>query len=273
MKWIAEVFGTYKPAVGMVHILPLPTSPRYDPAGGMAKIARAARTDLFALQEGGIDAVMFCNEHDRPYSLKADSAVIAAMAYIIGSFINEIVVPFGVDILWDPQAALAVAHATGAKFVREIFTGAYASDMGVWNTDVGAAARYRHNLNADNVRVLYNINAEFAAPLAARPLAETAKSVVFSSLPDGICVSGPMTGHPVQKEDLQTVREVINPVPVFINTGAKRENIAELIQYADGVIVGSSLKFEGNTWNPVDKERVRLFMDILKSARMAERVG
>lgn len=272
MEWITEVFGTQKPAIGMVHILPLPTSPQYDPTGGMEKLVDAAHADLVALQDGGIDALMFCNEHDRPYALKADSAVIAAMSYIVGTFSDLIRVPFGVDILWDPQAALAVALATGARFVREIFTGVFASDMGLWNTDVGATARYRHNLQADHIRVLFNINAEFAAPIAPRPLAETAKSVVFSSLPDGICISGPMTGHPVRKEDLLTVQKAIHPVPVFINTGAKRENIAELIQYADGVIVGSSLKINGNTWNPVDKERVKLFMEVLKSVRVNEQV-
>jgi membrane complex biogenesis BtpA family protein len=210
---------------------------------------------------------MFCNEHDRPYTLGADPAVISAMACVIGELKETIHVPFGVDVLWDPQAALAVARATSAQFVREIFSGVYASDMGLWNTDVGKSARYRHQIDADNVRVLFNINAEFAAPLAPRSLRDVAKSVVFSSVPDGVCVSGAMTGESVSVESLSTVKGVVGEVPVFINTGARSENIAQLIQHADGVIVGSSLKVNGNTWNSVDPARVKVFMTALRESR------
>jgi membrane complex biogenesis BtpA family protein len=267
MNWLQEVFGVEKPAIGMVHLLPMPGAPQHDACGGVDKIVREAAADLTALQEGGIDGVMFCNEHDRPYTLKADPAVVATMAFLIGCLRDSVRVPFGVDVLWDPCAALAVAKATGARFVREIFTGAYASDMGLWNTDAGGAQRYRQFLHAEGVRVLYNINAEFAAPLAMRPLGDLARSVAFSSLPDGICVSGPMTGHPLRVEDLRTVQEAVQPVPVFINTGARRENIAQLIGHADGVIVGSSLKVNGHTWNAVDPERVEAFMAALRLTR------
>jgi predicted TIM-barrel enzyme len=117
------------------------------------------------------------------------------------------------------------------------------------------------------VRVLFNINAEFAAPMGSRPLAEVARSVAFSSLPDAICVSGPMTSVPVRAEDLRAVKEAVGSIPVFINTGARHDNIADLLPYADGVIVGSSLKVDGITWNPVDPERVRSFMEIVRSIR------
>jgi membrane complex biogenesis BtpA family protein len=267
MNWVCEVFGTEKPAIGMIHLLPLPGAPLHDVQGGMSKIVDTARRDLDALQSGGIDALMFCNEHDRPYTLQADMAIVAAMAFVIGELKNVIRVPFGIDVLWDPRAALAVARASGARFVREIFSGAYSSDMGYWNTDAGGALRYRHQIGADDVRVLFNINAEFAAPLAPRPLREVARSVAFSSMPDGICVSGAMTGEPVSASDLRTVKDAVVDVPVFINTGARRENIAELIQHADGVIVGSSLKVNGKTWNPVDQQRVFEFMAALREAR------
>lgn len=267
MNWIKDIFGVSKPAIGMVHFLPLPGAPEHDSAGGMPKIVKALCQDLEALQHGGIDAVMFCNESDRPYTLNADHAVTAAMAYAIGELRREIRVPFGVDVLWDPLAALALARACGAQFVREIFSGVYASDMGLWNTDAGKALRYRHQIDADNVRVLFNINAEFASPLSPRTLRDTAKSVVFSSVPDGLCVSGAMTGEAVSTASLSTVKEVAGGVPVFINTGANAGNIAQLIQHADGVIVGSSLKINGSTWNPVDPERVKQFMGALEKGR------
>jgi len=267
MSWLREVFGVSKPVIGMVHLPALPGSPLYDAARGREGILEWARRDLHALQDGGIDAVMFCNENDRPYTLRADLVTVATMAAVVGQLRAEIRVPFGIDILWDPIAALAVAQATGALFVREVFTGVYASDMGLWSPSAGEALRYRRAIGAEKVRILFNINAEFAAPLGNRPLAEVARSVAFSSLPDGICVSGPMTGMPVRAEDLRAVKEAVGSLPVFINTGAKHENIADLLPYADGVIVGSSLKVDGITWNPVDPERVRSFMAIVRQLR------
>ncbi|MCS6964040.1 BtpA/SgcQ family protein [Thermoflexus sp.] len=267
MSWLRDVFGVSKPVIGMVHLPALPGSPLYDAGKGMEGILEWARRDLHALQDGGIDAVMFCNENDRPYTLRADPATVAAMAAIVGRLRAEIRVPFGVDILWDPFAALAVAQATGAQFVREVFTGVYASDMGFWSPAVGEVLRYRRAIGAEGVRLLFNINAEFAAPLGSRPLAEVARSVAFSSLPDGLCVSGPMTSVPVRAEDLRAVKEAVGSLPVFINTGARHDNIEELLPFADGVIVGSSLKVDGITWNPVDPERVRSFMAIVRRLR------
>jgi membrane complex biogenesis BtpA family protein len=267
MSWLSDLFGVSRPVIGMVHLPALPGCPLYDVTTGMKGILERARRDLDALQEGGVDGVMFCNENDRPYTLRADPATIAAMAAVVGELRPAIRRPFGIDILWDPIAALAVAHATGASFVREVFTGVYASDMGLWNPSAGEALRYRRAIGAEGVRVLFNINAEFAAPVGNRPLAEVARSVTFSSMPDGICVSGPMTGVSVRVEDLRAVKEVVGSLPVFINTGARHDNLADLLPFADGVIVGSSLKVNGITWNPVDPERVRSFMAIVRQIR------
>ena len=267
MSWLSDLFGVSKPVIGMIHLPALPGSPLHDTTAGMMGILERARRDLDALQGGGVDGVMFCNENDRPYTLRADPVTIAAMAAVVGELRSLIWKPFGVDILWDPIAALAVAHATGARFVREVFTGVYASDMGFWNPSAGEALRYRRAIGAEAVRVLFNINAEFAAPVGNRPLAEVARSAAFSSIPDGICVSGPMTGVPVRAEDLRAVKEAVGPLPVFINTGARHDNLADLLPFADGVIVGSSLKVDGITWNPVDPERVRSFMAIVRQIR------
>jgi len=267
VSWIQSTFGTAKPVIGMVHLPALPATPLYDAKKGMDEIVARAGADLRALQDGGVDAVMFCNENDRPYTLRVDAVVVATMSAVIGRLRAEIRVPFGVDVLWDPLAAIAIAHSTGAGFVREVFSGVYASDMGLWHPSAGEALRYRRQIGADSVRVLFNINAEFASPLDTRSVADVARSVAFSSLPDGLCVSGPMTGAPVSAENLRAVKAAAPHVPVFINTGARADNIARLLPLADGVIVGSSLKVDGVTWNPVDPERVRAFMQAARLAR------
>ena len=169
--------------------------------------------------------------------------------------------PFGVDYLWDAECALAVAVATGAAFIREVMPGVYESDMGLWRPDPAALLRERRALGADAIAVLMNVTPEFASPLGTRPAGVRARSAVVSTLADAILVSGPMAGS---EPDVEAVREVVDAVagsaPVLLNTGAKAANIAAYRPLVDGVIVGSDLKVDGGTWNPVDRERVRRFL-------------
>lgn len=262
-----QVFGETRPVIAMVHLGALPGSPLYDAAKGIEGIVAAARADLQALQAAGVDAVMFGNENDRPYELKVDTASTATIAFVIGRLRGEIKVPFGVNVLWDPMATMALAAATGAAFVREIFTGTYASDMGVWAPDAGAARRYQARLGIPQVATLYNVSAEFAGSLDPRPLADRARSAVFSSVPDAVLVSGAITGEAAAMVDLEAVKRVLPHTPVLANTGVKHATVADVLRIADGCIVGSALKVGGDTWNAVDPERAKDFMDRVRAAR------
>ena len=104
-----QVFGETKPVIGMVHLPALPGTPLFDPA---VDILATARANLIALQEAGFDAVMFGNENDRPYEFAVDPASTATMAAVIGQLRPEITVPFGVNVLWDPMASIALGAAT-----------------------------------------------------------------------------------------------------------------------------------------------------------------
>jgi membrane complex biogenesis BtpA family protein len=189
------------------------------------------------------------------------------MASVIAELRPMISVPFGVDVLWDPKAALAVAKATGAAFVREVLTGVYASEFGTWNTSIGETLRYRRQIDATDVRLLANICAEFAAPLAARPLGAVAQGVAAVTLADAICVSGAMTGSSVDPAQLREVREALPDGVVFANTGVKEATVADILSMADGVVVGTSLKVDGITWNAVDPGRAKSFMERVGEAR------
>jgi membrane complex biogenesis BtpA family protein len=259
-----DVFGETKPVIGMVHIGALPGTPLFDPG---VDLVAAARADLRALQDAGFDAVMFGNENDRPYEFDVDTASTATMAAIIGALKAEITVPFGVNVLWDPMSSVALGAATGAGFIREIFTGSYASDMGPWTPDAGKAMRYRDRLGRSDMAMLYNISAEFAHSLDRRPLADRARSVVFSSIPDAVLVSGQITGEAVELSDLQAIKDVLPDMAVMANTGVKHETVGDVLAIADGCIVGSSLKVDGDTWNPIDPERAKDFMARAKAAR------
>jgi membrane complex biogenesis BtpA family protein len=262
-----SVFGQRKPVIGMVHLGALPGSPLHNPQRGLAGLVESAAKDLDALQQAGFDAVMFGNENDRPYELKVDTASTATMAFVIGQLRSKIKVPFGVNVLWDAKSSIALAAATGASFVREIMTGSYASDMGPWTPDAGAAMRYRDQLGRRDLALLFNISAEFAWSLDRRSLAERARSAVFSSIPDAILVSGAITGEAAALGDLAAVKQALPSTPVLANTGVKHETVAEVLQVADGCIVGSSLKVDGHTWNAVDPKRAQEFMRLAQMAR------
>ena len=262
-----RVFAGPKPVIAMVHFGALPGAPLYDAAAGLDGLIEGARKDLQALQAAGFDAVMFGNENDRPYELKVDTASTATMAYVIGRLRSEITVPFGVNVLWDARSTVALAAATGAAFVREILTGTYASDMGPWNPDAGAAIRYRNALGRSDLAVLYNVSAEFAYSLDQRSLVDRARSAVFSSIPDAILVSGVITGEAAALSDIASVKKALPDTPVLANTGVKHSTVADVLDIADGCIVGSSLKVDGHTWNPVDPDRAAEFMKLARRAR------
>jgi membrane complex biogenesis BtpA family protein len=254
-----------KAVISMCHIGALPGSPLYDADGGMDGLIEHALSDIGKLQAGGVDAIMFGNENDRPYLLKGTPESIAAMTTVVSACKSALKVPFGVNYLWDPTASVAIGAVTGAQFVREIFTGVFASDMGLWAPDCATPSRLRRNLNRQDMKMLFNINAEFAYPLDQRPIELRAKSAIFSSLADAILVSGPITGQAAETSDLKAVCDVIKQVPVFANTGVRLENVREILALADGAIVGTSFKVDGNTWNPVDADRVKRFMDVVES--------
>lgn len=259
---VFDFFGTKKKAViAMAHLGALPGAPLYDAKGGLQKLIDDVGADIEKLQTGGVDAIMFGNENDRPYVLKAPIEGVAAFAAIVQALKPSLTVPFGVNYLWDPEASVAIGALTGASFVREIFTGLFASDMGLWQPDCATAARLRTRLARADMKLLFNINAEFAHSLDERPIELRAKSAVFSSLADAILVSGPLTGQPAEQSDLRKVRDAVDTVPVFANTGVTIDNVADVLAIADGIVIGTHFKEGGITWNKVDRDRVKRFMD------------
>jgi membrane complex biogenesis BtpA family protein len=267
MMKLKDTFGSHKPIIAMVHFPPLPGSPLYDAKRGINWIIDSASKDIAALQKGGVDAVMFGNEGDRPYILKATPESLATYSAAVMALKSEIKVPFGVNYLWDPVATVAVAVATGAKFGREIMTGVYDSDMGIWAPDCAGAVRLRHNLGRDDIKLMYNINAEFASPMGTRTIAQRAKSAVFASLADVVLVSGVMTGEATATSDLQAAKDVLPDTPVFANTGVNLSNVQDILKIGDGAVIGTHFKVDGNTWNAVDKTRVARFMDKVHKLR------
>jgi membrane complex biogenesis BtpA family protein len=267
MTWLQDTFHVIKPIIAMCHLKALPGDPGYDTAKGMDWIVEQARADLLALQSGGVDAVMFSNEASLPYLTKVETITTACMARIIAELRPEIRVPYGVNVLWDATASIDLAVATGAAFVREIFTGVYASDFGLWNTQCGEVIRHQHAVNGQHVKLIFNIVPESAMYMAQRHIVDIAKSTVFVANPDALCVSGLTAGVEASAETLKLVKDAVPQTPVFANTGVRLSNVEATLATADGAIVGTTFKRDGYIWNEVDASRVREFMSKVNSLR------
>ncbi|MBW4081182.1 BtpA/SgcQ family protein [Paenibacillus sp. S150] len=267
MTWLKEVIGTEKAIIAMCHLNALPGDPGFNPEKGMEDVVEWAKKDLMALQDGGVDAVMFSNEFSLPYLTDVKTETVAAMARIIGELMPMIRVPFGVNVLWDARKSLDLAAATGAKFVREIFSGVYASDFGLWNTNVGETIRHQHRIGASGVKLLYNIVPEAAQYLAHREVSSIARTTVFNNRPDALCVSGLTAGAPTDSQTLRLVKDAVPGTVVLANTGMRLDSVETQLSVADGAVVGTTFKYEGIFENHVDVQRVAAFMNKVKQFR------
>jgi membrane complex biogenesis BtpA family protein len=271
MTVIDELFGKPKAIIAMAHFPPMPGQPLHDRRLGVRGLRDAVARDIEILAASGVDAVMFCNEGDRPYRTRAGPEVTAVMASVITELKGDLPIPFGVDVLWDPVAAIGLAHAVGASFVREVFSGAYAGDFGVWDTDPAAALCYRRRLGDDDIRLFFNVTAEFAAPIAPRDIGLTARSAVMSSLADAVCVSGVVTGTGVDVGQLRAAKEALgDEAAVIANTGVRPETISDMLAIADACIVGTALKRDGTTWNEIESARVARLVDAAAASGLWE---
>src|SRR5947209_1537388 len=262
MQTLKELFGVEKPLIAMCHLEGLPGRPRYDAVSGVEAIVASAAREVKALQDGGVDAILFCNENDIPYSSSVGAEVVATMTYVIGRLRGELRVPYGTNLLWDPTASMAAAVASGASFIREVLTGVFDSDMGLLAPDLGVLAGYRHAIGGDHVALFANITPEFSRSVGGRTVADRAASAAYLGV-DALLISGAAAGVDASMSDLREAKDAVD-IPVLANTGVKHETIQDVLAVADGAIVGTSLKVDGYTWNPVDPDRV---VDMMRRVR------
>ena len=267
MLWTNEMFGVSKPIFAMLHLEPLPGDPLYQPHHTMERVCQLARQDLLALQEGGVDGILFSNEFSMPYQRHMSFVTPAAMARVIGELQADIQVPFGVDCISDGLATIELAAAVDADFVRGTFSGVYVGDGGLYDNDFSALLRRKAALGLDALKMLYFINPESDRNLDTRPLGDIARSVIFKANPSGLCISASAAGQEVDDALIDEVKAAAPEVVVLCNTGCRRDTIERKLQKADGAVVGTTFKKEGDFFERVDVQRVQTFMEVVKAAR------
>lgn len=254
--------------VGMVHLTPLPGSPGFD--GDRERIHDRALADARALASGGVDAVMVENFGDVPfYPDSVPKHVVASMTEVVGRIVGAVDCPVGVNVLRnDADAALSVAAATGASFVRvNVHAGARVTDQGLIEGRAHETVRLRNRLDA-TVEILADVAVKHSTPLGAeQSLAASVDDVVTRGLADAVVVSGRGTGHAVDPERLERAAAACerHDAPLFVGSGVTRETIGDCLAHADGVVVGTALKVGGETTNPVDEGRVRAVVEAASS--------
>lgn len=258
-----SIFSEEQPIIGMVHLPASVGQPQALGARSVRELISGVKKDILALQNGGVNGVLFCNESDLPYTNRLKSEVAAWAAFFVGAVFDSLKVPHGINLLWDPIASIETAAATDAKFVREVMCGTFASDMGLLAPDPAQVLETRTRLRADHIALFTNIIPEFASALENRTVAQRAKAASYFGF-DAILISGPVAGEEFSIDDLMEAKTTAKDVPVIANTGVRAANIKKTLEVADGVIVGSSLKIDGKTFNHVDENRVK---ELMQAAR------
>lgn len=243
--------------VGVVHLLPLPGSPRA--TRDVARIRERARRDAEAYREGGAHALIIENFGDAPFRKDGvEPHVIALMALVVEEIRESTGLPVGVNVLRnDARAALGIAVATGASFMRvNVHVGAMVTDQGIIEGRADETLRYRALLQSET-EIWADVLVKHAVPLAPLALEDTAEETVQRGLADALIVTGPMTGRAPDLAELSRVRERLPTTPVFVGSGVTADNVARYIHAARGAIVGTWAKVEGKIENPVDPARVQ----------------
>lgn len=262
-----QLFKTQTPIIGVVHLLPLPTSPRW--GGSLKAVIDRAEREAAALASGGVDGIIVENFFDAPFTKnQVDPAVVSAITVVVQRIQNLVTQPIGLNVLRnDAKSAMAIASCIHAQFIRvNVLTGVMATDQGLIEGEAHQLLRYRRELGSD-VKILADVLVKHARPLSSPNLTVAVKDTIERGLADAVILSGWATGSPPSLEDLELASAAADGTPVLIGSGASVDNIATLMQAADGVIVSSSLKRQGRIEQTIDPNRVATFVEAARILR------
>ena len=263
------LFQVSKPVIGVVHLLPLPSSARWQ--GSLQTVIDRAVQEAVALASGGVNGIIVENFFDAPFTKQGvDPAVVSAMTMVVTRLRQLVTVPIGVNVLRnDAHSGLAIAACTGAQFIRvNVLTGVMATDQGIIEGDAHRLMRYRRELGVD-VKVFADVLVKHAAPIgslaAEIAMFNAVADTIHRGLADAVIVSGAATGTPPTADELTKAQSAAGDTPVLVGSGATVDNISRLMQFADGVIVSSSLKRWGQIEQSIDPTRVGQFVEAVSS--------
>jgi membrane complex biogenesis BtpA family protein len=254
---IEAIFGRPKAIIGVVHLLPLPGSSRWD--GDLQAVIDRAVKDAKSLEMGGIHGVIVENYGDVPFrKSNVLPSTISAMTLTVKAVKESVNLPIGVNVLRnDALSALSIATVTNANFIRvNVHLGTMVTDEGIIEGQAEETLRYR-GLLGSNVKIFADVMVKHAVTLGEQNIDDMAISIKERGLADALIVSGKRTGGPTSREHAEIVKKAVPGTPLLVGSGINYLNISELLSVADGAIVGTSLKKGNVVTNPVDTDKVR----------------
>ncbi len=267
---LAWLFPIPKPVIGVIHLPPLPGSPRYK-GESPREIYQAGVRDALALERGGIDGIIVENASDIPFLRPDDIGpdTVAALTAAAQSVIDAVNIPVGITCVANGAIpALAIAKAVGAKWVRvNQWVNAYVANEGLLNGDAARALRFRSAIGADDVKILADVHVKFGAHAITgdRSIAQQARDAEWFDA-DVLIATGERTGDPTPVQEVVDVKSGTS-LPVIVGSGLSPNQVEPLFAQADGAIIGQWLKVDGKWWNPVDSKRVVELMTAVTAAR------
>lgn len=257
------LFTVDRPIIGMVHLLPLPGAPAFK--GSVEFIYEQAQSDALALAQSGVDALIVENFGDEPYLIgEPDAPQLALMAAVTRDITRLVSIPVGVNVQFNAwRSEVAIGAMCRAQFIRvEVFVDRVISAQGLVEPCSAQIMRYRHALNAHGVQIWADVQTKYTTNMIPQPIAASARDAQNAGA-DALIVTGAATGSATPLDDVRAAKGVVS-IPVVVGSGTSASNVRDVLQVADGAIVGSSLKVDGKAAHPVSAERTAAFM---KAAR------
>jgi uncharacterized protein len=265
---LVSLFGRTKVVIGVVHLMPLPGSPRYS-GETVETIYQRGLDDARAYLHGGCDGVIVENHGDIPFAKPDDIGpeTSAYMSVVSDRIRRELGRPIGINVLANASIpALSIASAAGAGFVRvNQWANAYVANEGFIEGEAARATRFRAKLRANGIRIFADAHVKHGAHaiVADRPVEEQVKDLVFFDA-DAVIATGQRTGHAADLGYIRMIKEAAG-LPTLVGSGVTPDNVNDILGIVDGVIVASSLKYDGVWWNPVELSRVQSFISGIRT--------
>jgi len=261
-----SIFQNPKPIIGMIALPPMLGYPEYS---GLESVIERALGDLDTLQKGGVDGVCVENDYDRPHVMTVGPEIVASFTCVAREVAKHAKVPVGLEVLLnDWRASLSIAKVIGARFVRlDFFIDRVRIAAGVVEPEPEAVLAFRKKIQAESVALFTDIQVKYSELLEpGKTLGFSAEQAIAAGS-DGLIVSGKVTGEGPTLADLRETREAAGDVPVLVGSGTSPQNVRDLFQYADGAIVGTSLKNSMDSHERIVAERVEQLMGVVREIR------
>lgn len=254
-----KIFSTEKPVIAMCHLLALPGDPQYNGIAGIEHIINYAKNEIEILQSNGVDGLLISNEFSYPYSQNISKLTVATMARVIGELKNFIKIPFGVDCMYDAFSTIDLAVATDAKFYRITLNPSDSYNYELGKSPLGDYLRYE---NANNSTCFINIEPSVRLSLKSKNIERLFNAILVQANPEVLCISSESMAYLTDKK-IELYNQIKDKTKIICDGGCNKSNVQKIFKHANGVIIGTALKKDGNLQNSIEASRISDFIDCI----------